>query len=221
MEQRQQEYIDYYRARLRKYENNPLYRNSCASERALLDALTACEKLEDFKAACENGQLPFKNALALMKDQESAWEQHYLEIKEEVRALSSTRILKFLEEAKDLYSLIEKTNEIRLKNNNEISVDGFTDEFYSAFTMLENIEVWDRAEVPSRWKDEMRNNIRESVDKARELYNDITLPSARMYDPGFRFDFDLVWKERHRRLIPVKDETMKRRLATFKSIIES
>ena len=220
MEQRHQEYIDYYRARLRKYENNPLYKNSYASEKALLDALTSCAKLEDFKAACDNGQLPFKNAIALMKDQETAWEQHYIETKEEVRAKASTEILAFLKEARDLAELIEQTNKIRLKNNNEISIDGFAGEFYSSFTMLENIEVWERAEVPSRWRDEMRENIRESIKSSREIYHDITLPSARMYDPNHRFDPDLVWKDRHRRLIPVKDETMKRRLAQFRFVIE-
>jgi hypothetical protein len=212
MEQRHREYIDYYRARLRKYENNSLYENSYASEKALLDAIEACDKLEDFKEACESRQLPFRNAIALMKDQESAWEKHYLEIKEVIRAKGCRAILDYLENAKDLASLISETNDMRNRTSNEISIDGFASEFYSAFTVLENIEVWEKAEVPSRWKEEMRENIRESTGEHRKLYHEVTLPAARMYHPAFRFDFDLVWEDRHRRLIPLKDETMKRRL---------
>lgn len=220
MEQRHLEYIEYYKARLRKYENNPLYRNSYQSEKALLDAIASCEKLEDFKTKVEEGQLPFKNAIALMRDQETAWEAHYLETKEEVRSKASTEILKMLDTVKDLGDLITQSNDIRLKNNNEISIDGFTSEFYSAFIMLENIEVWEKAEVPSRWKDEMKRNIRESIEQTREVYKDTTLPSMRMYDPGYRFSFDLVWKERHRRLIPAPDSAVKRRLEQFRYIIE-
>lgn len=220
MEQRHQEYIDYYKARLRKYENNPLYNNSYASEKVLLDALMACEKLEDFKAACDSSKLPFKNAVALIRDQETAWEKHYHEIKEDIRAKGCREILNYLDEAGDLHSLIARTNELRQKSSNEVSIDSFTDEFYSSFTALENMEVWEKAEVPSRWKSEMREKIEESIKSSREVYKDVTLPSARMYDPNYRFDPKLVWEERHRRLIPVKDETMERRLAQFRSIIE-
>lgn len=220
MEQRHQEYIDYYRTRLRKYENNSLYKNSYESEKALLDAIAACEKLEDFKAACDKDKLPFKNAVALMRDQETAWEKHYLEIKETIRAHGSREILNYLDEANDLPALIARINELRQKNSNEVSIDGFTDHFYSAFTALENVEVWERAEVPSRWKSEMKENIKESIKSSREVYRSETLPSARMYDPNYHFDYDLVWEDRHRRLIPVKDETIKRRLEQFKSLIE-
>lgn len=219
MEQRHLEYIEYYKARLRKYENNPLYPNLYRSEKALHDAIVSCEKLEDFKEKVEQGQLPFKNAVAMMKDQETAWENHYNETKEPVRAKASTEILAMLESATDLNDVITRSNEIRLKNNNEISIDGFVSEFYSAFTMLENIEVWERAEVPSKWKSEMKENISEAINSYREVFRDVTLPSARMYEPGFRLDADLAREERHRRLIPVKDEAFERRLAQFKSII--
>lgn len=33
MDQRHQEYLDYYRVRMSKYENNPLYKNSYQSEK--------------------------------------------------------------------------------------------------------------------------------------------------------------------------------------------
>jgi hypothetical protein len=219
MEQRHLEYIEYYKARLRKYENNPLYPTLYQTEKALHDAIASCEKLEDFKAKVEEGQLPFKNAKALMKDQETAWEKHYLETKEFIRAKASTQILAMLDDAKDLSDVITRSNEIRNKNNTEISIDGFATEFYSAFTMLENIEVWERAEVPSRWKSEIKENIQDSVQSYREIFRDITLTSARLYDPGFRLDADLAREERYRRLIPVKDQAFERRLAQFKAII--
>src|SRR4051812_30940781 len=113
MDTRHLEYIEYYKARLKKYENNPMYRNSYESEKALYDAIASCAQLEDFKNKVEEGKLPFKNAVALMKDQETAREKYYLSIKEPIRAQESTDILKMLDTIEDLGDLITKSNDIR------------------------------------------------------------------------------------------------------------
>jgi len=43
------------------------------------------------------------------------------------------------------------------------------------------------------------------------------LPHARKWEPDWQFNFDLIWEERHRRLIPIPDEELKKRVRQFKT----
>lgn len=219
MEQRHQEYIDYYKLRLKKYEGNPLYPNTYASEKALYDAIAGAADLNDFKTRLEAGNLANKNAHALVKDQETARLRHYREINEPIRAKESERILAVIDSFTQVMDMITATNEIRQKVSLEISVDGFIDYFYSDFLALENLEVEQKADIPSFWKKEAEENAREMVEDARALYNETTLPRAREWDPHWKFNHDLVWEDRHRRVIPVKDETIRRRIAEHKAYL--
>jgi hypothetical protein len=54
------------------------------------------------------------------------------------------------------------------------------------------------------------------IDSGREAWVKDVLPSVRNWDPDWKFNFDLIWEERHRRLIPVPDEIVKKRIEQFK-----
>ena len=86
MDQRHQEYIEYYKARVKKYENNPLYRNSYQTEKAIYDAIAGANDLDEFKTRLEQGNLTVKNAIALVKDQENARKKFYEEINQPIKA---------------------------------------------------------------------------------------------------------------------------------------
>ncbi len=91
MDQIFEDYKLYYKARMDKYENNPLYLYSYQSEKALSDAMQSCNQLADFKEKL--GDLNVKNAIALIKDQETARLAHYSNLREEKRAISPGLIL--------------------------------------------------------------------------------------------------------------------------------
>lgn len=219
MELRHQEYIDYYKLRLKKYEGNPLYPNTYASEKALYDAIAGAADLNEFKARLEAGNLANKNANALVKDQETARLKHYREINEPIRAKEPERILEVIDSFTQVMDMITATNEIRQKVSLEVSVDGFVDQFYADFLVLENLEVERKADVPSSWKGEIEENIRETIADGRELYNETTLPRAREWQADWKLDHEQVWEDRHRRVIPVKDETIRRRIAEHKAYL--
>ena len=218
MEQRHQEYLDYYRVRMRKYENNSLYAHSFESEKKLFDALSQCERLEDFRAKVEGENLALNNAVALVKDQALARLELYQSIKEFVRARAPRQILDMVDGVGSVGELTTKVNETEVKVGIEISVDQLTWYFYSDFIAMENIEVWQTAEIPAEWQHEIRHEwVDETIAEGRKLWQNTVLPESRKWSPDWQFDFGLIAEDRHRRLIPVPEDVVQRRIQQFKT----
>lgn len=216
MDTRHKEYTEYYKSRMLKYEGNPMYENSYKTEKDLYEAIANSSSLEEFRKELNEKNLAVKNAIALVKDKETARKKHFEEIKEFIRLKAPSRILEILDSIQTETELIQKSNEIESEVSIEISVDLFTDIFYSDFPMLENIEVWQTAEVPEEWKQDLNNYITEALVQGRETWEKEIIPNARNWKPDWSFDFNLISEERHRRLIPESDETTEKRIGQFK-----
>lgn len=216
MDTRHKEYTEYYKSRMLKYEGNPMYENSYKTEKDLYEAIANSSSLEEFRKELNEKNLAVKNAIALVKDKETARKKHFEEIKEFIRLKAPVRILEITDSIQNETELIQKSNEIESEVSIEISVDLFTDIFYSDFPMLENIEVWQTAEVPEEWKQDLNNYIKEAFVQGRETWEKEIIPNARNWKPDWTFDFNLISEERHRRLIPVSDETTEKRIEQFK-----
>ncbi|TAL32723.1 MAG: hypothetical protein EPN93_15570 [Spirochaetes bacterium] len=219
MEQLHQEYIDYYRARLKKYENNPHYKNSYETEKALFDAISGVAELKDFRDVLFKNNLHNKNAVALVKDQETLRQEMYGAIRETVRAKGSADILAALPGITDVNALTQRVTELGLANSDEIALDLMTDYFYQDFLQLEWIEVLEKGEYPSRWKSDVKEGIERWKDSLRKNWTDSILPAARKIKPDYKFDYALLREDRHRRKIPVGDETLARRIEQHKKIV--
>jgi hypothetical protein len=110
---------------------------------------------------------------------------------------------------------VPRVNETEQRVGIEVSVDLFTSYFFSDFTALDNLEVWENAEVPDEWKPEMAARVKEAKEEAEKLWKDTVEFRASEWKPGCKFDPALVHETRHRRLIPLSDETVGRRLRQF------
>lgn len=218
MEQRHQEYLEYYRVRMEKYRNEPIFANSFAAEKAICDALESSASLEEFKEKMEQGQLALNNARAQVYDKETARKKMYDELAEKVRVRAPERILDILGTATSDMDLISKVNKIETDTNIEISIDLFTSVFYSDFLMMENLEVWENADIPSEWKKEFDDWARERVEEDRKVWKEQYIRRAREWKPDWEFNVDLIWEDRHRRVIPVPDEIITKRIAQFKKL---
>ncbi len=217
MEKRHQEYMEYYQARLKKYENNPLYPHSYQSEKELYEAIVNSENLDEFGRKVEDRNLAVENAIALVKDQETARKKLYQELKEEIRLHAPLRILDVIETLKTDLELTNTVSEIEGEVSNEISLDLFTEEIYYDLLSLEEIEVFQSAEVPDEWKQEINQDYpQELITMGHEDWNESVIPNAHKWDPEWQYNFDLIWEERHRRLIPIPDEVLKKRIEQFK-----
>lgn len=218
MDQRQQEYVEYYQSRLKKFENNPLYANSYQSEKALYEAIANSTDLEEFGQKVESENLAVKNAIALVKDQETARKKFYEELKEEIKLHAPLRILDAVDSVKTDLELIKMVNDIESEVNIEIIVDLFTQEIYNDLMMLEEIEVYQSAEVPDEWKKEINHERpQEMINDGIKDWNESFVPNARNWDPNWQYNASLIWEERHRRIIPIPDEILKKRIIQFKT----
>jgi len=217
MEERHQQYVKYYEARMKKYESSKLYARSYETENALYDAISTASDLNDFKTKFEEGNLAVKNAIALTKDKETVFKELYHKLKEFIRAQSSEEILEKIDDAKTDQDVVNIVTDIDQKNSVKISIDLFTDEFYSDFKVLEDIEVWEKAEIPDEWKAEIKKSIQKDIANGRKQWEEDILPNNRNWDPNWNFNYDLIWEERHRRLIPFPDEIAKKRIEQHKN----
>lgn len=203
---------------MKKYENNPLYANSYQSEKALYDAIANATDLNEFKQILESGNLAVKDAIALVKDQSMARRKLYQEIKEEIRLHAPEKILEVIESVETDAELTSTVSEIESEVNIEITVDLFTDQISYDLLILEEIEVFQTAEVPDEWKKEINQDYpQELIKNGIDNWNDSILPQARNWDPHWQYDFSLIWEDRHRRLIPIPDEVLQKRINQFKT----
>ncbi|MCK9613325.1 MAG: hypothetical protein PHR81_09475 [Bacteroidales bacterium] len=218
MDQRHQEYIEYYRVRMKKYENNPVYKNSYEAEKNIFDAIQNSTSLEEFRTRLENVNLPLKNAIALTKDKSLARKELYENINEPIRKKASEQTLDMIETVQSVNELTQKANEIEAAVSIEVSIDLFTSYFYSDFIALENIEVWQQAEIPPEWHKEIHEEwVNESLAEGRKIWTKVVIPESQKWKPDWNFDYKLIWEDRHRRLIPVPDEVIMKRIEQFKT----
>ncbi len=216
MDQRQKEYTEYYYVRMKKYEGNPMYKNSYETEKALYELMRDATSKEEYQKKFFGEKLNIKNAIALVKDQESARLKHYGEIKDPIRARGSQEILDVVDSFESEAEITTKIPKLQQKNSVAVSVDGFADYFFDDFPVLESLEVARRAEVPSRWKSEQEEYIKDTIAKGREEWQNRVVPNARQWDPNWKFDYSLIQEDRHRRRIPVPDSVVQRRLTEHK-----
>ncbi len=217
MEKRHEQYVEYYKSRMIKYENNPMYKNSYEAERNQYEAIKNIEKLEDFKDVIETQKTNLKCAIALTKDKETAQLKHFKEEQEIVRAKAPEMILAILDDIQNVNELNEKVSEITTKISREISIDLFVDEFFSDFRILENIEINANAKLPpGEWKEEAQKHMNEEIKRFREKWEQRVLPENRKWQPDWDLNYDLIWEHRHRRKIPLSDEVIKKRIEEHK-----
>ncbi|EPG76080.1 hypothetical protein LEP1GSC058_0308 [Leptospira fainei serovar Hurstbridge str. BUT 6] len=221
MEKMHEEYAAYYNARMRRFEGNPLYSRSFIAEKRMSDAIAGCSKLEDFRLIVEKEHPEVQCAIALVKDQETARLAHFKRTEEPIRAISSERILKEIDEAKSAMDVPTIISKIDQEVSILITVDNFISGFYFDFTAIENLIVAEaiKDEVPKEWYQEVTDSIAEQIKDHAELFRKTTLPNNRNYKPDWNYDYGLIWEIRHRRNIPFPDDVVKRRIEDHKRLI--
>lgn len=209
------DYQEYYKARMDRYENDPDYANSYQSEKAIYEAIMSVNEMVNFKDAL--GNLNEKNAVALSIDEYTIRYNHYTTLKENLRALGPKRIIDRAPSYENVFDLMTMIGEEENKSMIEIAMDDvsfFTDNWF----MLDRIEMYEQADIPSSYKSEYRSRADKYKTDLRQRYNDVT-EERRKWDPNWKFNFNLIFEERHRRLIPYSDEHINEKIAQFKSIL--
>lgn len=215
-----EDYKAYYLTRSKRYANNPHFKRSAQAEKNLSDAMQACSSMNDAMGGGEMAKLAQLCATALLLDQSQYRNEVYTELKETIRAKGHANLLSKCSSIDNTTDLVRESTEILLNNSKEISEDlGTVSYFKSSLSKLEEIEEYENAEVPSGYQDEMKRGAARSKE---ELKNSLATSQEefRKYHPNYQFNWDILWEDRHRRMIPLPDDILTKRINQIKNIIQ-
>lgn len=211
-----QEYKHYYQVRAGRFANNPNYTHTYQAESALSNAMQSCNELIEFKD--KMGDLNEKCALALVKDEHLMEKQFFDKHQETVRAKAAERILAKVDQCANVTELMTMVTEESNKNSLEISMDEWQREFQGDWKQLDDIEIFENAEVPAQYKSRMMETAREIRQRLQESVRS-SEEEAQKFDPSFRFRPEMNLEHRHIRLMPYKEADIREQLSNYKTLI--
>ncbi|MCB9188708.1 MAG: hypothetical protein H6599_05430 [Flavobacteriales bacterium] len=210
-----QEYKEYYRTRADRFKNDPEYSFSYEAENNLAKAMESCSLLEEFKDKL--GNLNDLCAVALVKDDMRVEYSTFDEMKEDIRKLAAQRILAQVDGCVDVMDVVTLVTEITNHNSIEISKDEMAIDVFSDWKRLEDIEELETAIVPERRKGENRESSQAIKNKMMENIIDLE-NSLKEWFPGWKLELDLIYEERHFRLLPYPKESIDRRFNEMRAV---
>lgn len=214
-----QDYKSYYATRAKRYEGNPIFHRSAIAEANLSNAMQGCSQLEEFKDRL--GNLNQICATALTLDQSEYRARIFNELQEKVRAKGNSDVVEKCENIQDVNELIRHSTEIFLNNAKDIGKDEGTVTYFKSYLQyLESIDVMENSTFSSSYK----SDIAKSCEKEKQDLKRIAAESLieyQKYHPDFFYDWDGLWEHRHRKLIPIPDEVLTKRINQLKTILNS
>ncbi len=216
MDQRHAEYVEYYRARLARCQASAsLYPRTLAAEQAMFDAISTAPDMASFGQRVHREQLPLACAIARAQDVHTAEANFWQQRNEPVRAAPHLEILQAIEAERPstVQDLVTLVTTISDRWNLRISDDEMLrDDVWNDFKILEDIEAYRVAQVPPAWAAERAQHAQRELDRGREHFEEVTLPERRKFVPDWQPDHQALHEPRHRRLFPVADDVLQRRL---------
>jgi hypothetical protein len=219
-DQRMDEYRAYYRARLRRYDGNPLYPNMAQAERELCACVEASSSVEDMQRRVLAGGHCVDCGRALLRDQANARVALYSETADAVRAQAPAEVLASVDSVTDAAGLASLASSAQARTDAAVTADELTRLWTQSIASLENIEVWQSAVVPDRWRDQLDEFVADTTRAEREAWAQVQARAAH-HLPGWRFDESAAREQRHRRLVPLPDAVIGRRLAQHRAVTRS
>jgi hypothetical protein len=211
------DYLLYYEARAKRRQNSDVYTHSYRSEKALYDLVASCTSMEELQGKPDEFKaLSVQNAIALVKDQEAYRKKVYEDCKEFIRAKGPATIIEKISGMGTDMEIVNMVNQAMQENSIEITVDQLISFFYSDFIVMENIEVYQQASVPEEWRKTCDGYAREAMESGKKIWQEKQLPEARQWQPGWKLDYNLLHEDRHRRLIPVNDVELEKKIILHK-----
>ncbi|MBU0486924.1 MAG: hypothetical protein KKD31_03120, partial [Bacteroidetes bacterium] len=199
-----------------RYANNPNYKHSYEAEQTLSGAMQSCSELIEFKD--KMGNLNDKCANALIKDKYIMDQAFFNEMLEKVRVLASNRILEKVDNYEKVLDLITMVTDEENTNSIEISMDEAHRELVHAWKLLDDIEIYEKAEIPAQYKADHENSVVEFKQSLNKSVTHLEENNSH-WQAGWRLKPELITEHRHRRLLPYKDEHVIEQLQKYKSFV--
>jgi hypothetical protein len=212
------EYRDYYRARAARFAARPEYPETAAAEASLEEAVEQSTSMADLQHRVLGAGLALECGKALARDQANARAALYARTQDDVRAQAPAEILGGLDAVGDAAALANLGAGASQRNAQAVTIDELTRLWSMSLTALENIETWQTARVPAKWRAELDGNVAEAVAAARQGWAQV-LATGAQYQPGWRLHDDTARAPRHRRLVAMPDLAFEARLAEHRRTV--
>jgi hypothetical protein len=139
-------------------------------------------------------------------------------MQEDVRILGPERILERVDQMETALDIAQMVVEESNKNSIEISMDESHRELLYAWKQLDDIEIYTNAEVPSKYKEKMKDIVEEAKESLRKTVERLEKNHAE-WQQGWKLRPEMIMEHRHIRLFPYKMEDIEEQLQKYKSII--
>ncbi|MBM3672990.1 MAG: hypothetical protein FJW86_12535 [Actinobacteria bacterium] len=217
MDERHREYVEYYRVRTAKYDGSTIYQESARTEHALLDAFEQSATLEEAAEKVTAGNLATANAIALLNDQWRARLEVYEELEETVKAEAPRQVMAAVEGVTDVVDATSRVNRVLAAGAIAETADELHRvEFVGDLAVMEQLEVYRRAEIPDRWRSLYDAEIARTEQDGREVAAEVAAKRALV--PDWKLDHDELWETRHRRRIPISDDALRARIEQHRAL---
>jgi len=211
-----EEYKAYYKVRASRFENNPDYKHSFEAEQRVSEAMQSCSELIEFKEKL--GDKNEKCAPALIKDKYLMRKTHYQQMKESVRLECVNKILNSVDKCLTALDVATHISETETQNGIDISMDEANRHFISEWDRMDKIEIYENAEVPSKYQDILDQWAAKEKEKLNDLVN-LLEENNDKWRAGWKHQPEIILEHRHFRLLPYKQEHIQEQLDKYKSLI--
>lgn len=202
------DYKYYYKVRMIRYQNDPLFKYSYEAERAMYHIFEQVKSMEELMSFKEKGvELSNKVAIALIKDVAQIELNWYKENKEVVKILAPQQTLAEIDNCKTIADTIQLATNIELHVQNKDVADGLSaDTIYKAIDKLVEIEEYSGLKFSrSEYQDENDKLMQSLKDDIVQMFQELK-EQAIGYDPEWSFDVFLIKEARHTRRIIFDEE---------------
>ena len=136
----------------------------------------------------------------------------YEELEESVKAEAPRRVMSAIKGVDDVIEVTSRVNHVLTEGAiAETADDLHRLEFTGDLGVMEQLEVYTRAEIPERWRDFFDGVVRDDAAAGRAVVAETAKSRALL--PNWRLDHDQLWENRHRRRIPISDDALRARIA--------
>ena len=210
------EYKAYYKVRASRFKNNPKYQHSYNAEQVVSEAMQSCSELSEFKEKL--GDKNEKCAPALIKDKYLMRKTHYEEMEETVRLECVNKILTTVDKCLTALDVATHVTEIETQNGIDISMDEANRHFISEWDRIDKIEIYENAEVPSKYQHVIDERAAKAKEKLKDSVNSLEENNDK-WRPGWKHTPEIILEHRHKRLLPYKEMHIKEQLNKYRLLI--
>lgn len=219
-EQLLSDYKHYYKVRMMRYQNDPLYTHSYKAESTMYQLFADANSMEELMSQQQNGiELSNKVAIALMKDiaqMELDWCKKH---QETIKILAPQRVLEEIDKCTTIADTVQLTIDIEMSILEKVAIDRLTAE--TVFKVINQlIKIEENSNLTFN-RDEYKESTEMLLKKLKEniifILKELN-ENASLRLPDWSFDAFIIKEHRHKKGIIYSEKHIDEKCAEINKI---